>query len=491
MLMLVNSLFDRLHTDDVIYCHWKSNDAIERGLVGDGDLDVLASQDDAGKFYKILMMLDFKQLTEPPGKAYPGIEHWLGYSEDEGKFVHLHLHFRLVYGEKFIKGYRFFDESGILNRRIFDRGVYQISPADELMFLFIRTIVKVDFVWIIKRIIGKEKQYYPKHILKEYQFLDGKLKPGELEIACNTFLPGIDNDVLIDAINGIDKFNLFTILNWKKTLKKELVFSRRLSKIQFYKIFIKVYALFFLSKAGIKRKAKKQLYSGGVTIALLGADGAGKSTMIGELENWLGYFFEVETVYGGTGEGKKGVILSLFDLLMISRSNRKKKKNDGKSTLLQNSQTNSKSTVITFLKNIRALLIARHRWSTVLKAQRYSNNGKIVLYDRFPQPFQRDYCDGPKAIKKNGVLSSRLYLWEQKVYDKLFEVYVDHCCILMVDPEVSFSRKGEDNMDVISAKNKVLEDIAKRKSNNTIIIDANMEFSEVLSSLKKQVWSWL
>lgn len=490
MLNLVGQLLDSWHSNGVIYCHWKSNDAIERGLIGEGDLDILVSQHSTAAAYNSLTSLGFKRLQEPPRTGYPGIEHWLGLSE-EGTFVHLHLHFRLVYGEKFIKGHRYADEEGILARRILDRGVYQISRADELVLLFTRTVLKVDFIWIAKRLAGLQKQYFPKHIMEEYGFLSKGVTNEAFEEACEAFLPGISKNDIRQGIDTIAGFNLLKLLRWRFRLRRELAFSQRLSRLEGWKAFFRVYILFFLGKLGLYKKPKKKLYSGGRTIALLGADGAGKSTMVDELQQWLGYFLDVETLYGGTGDGKKSLSLTLFDAVMAPLSSQKKKAASGQPNKVPGGTQKRQSTIKVLLKNIRAALITQHRLATVRQSSRLSNNGKIVLLDRFPQPFQRNYSDGPKALKQEGAKPSRLYRWEQAAYEKMFANFSDHCFILMVDPDVSVARKPENVAEIIVAKNEILKEIARRKESQTVILDANMDYEKVLNTLKRQVWEWL
>lgn len=493
MLTLVEDLLNDWHQHQVRYCHWKSNEAIERGLSGNGDLDILVSQFDTDRVYQSLTELGFKRLIEPAGSIYPGIEHWLGMSEKEGKFAHIHLHFRLVYGEKFIKGYRWAAEEVVLQRRLFDRNIYQIGRADELVLLFVRTILKIDFIWIAKRLFLIERQYFPAHILREYMFLSAALEVDEFDVACNDLLPEIDSKDIASGITNINRLTLFQIICWRMTLKNHLGYSRRLSIIQGWKAFFRAYFLFFLNKFGFYRKKKKQLYSGGRTIALLGADGAGKSTMIGELERWLGYYLDTRTIYVGTGDGKKGFLLTAFDsvFLHLGELRRKPKIADQGLQTRDHKNGDSSSRIANLAKNARATLIAVHRRSAIRYARRMANNGKLVLMDRFPQPFQRGYGDGPKINKREGQIESGLYNWEQVVYDQMFNNFPDCCIVLLVDPQVSVERKPENELNTIIRKNQVLSEIVARKGARTYVLDANLGYDAVLSQLKSRVWSLL
>lgn len=258
-----------------------------------------------------------------------------------------------------------------------------------------------------------------------------------------------------------------------------------------WKAFCRVYTLFILGKLNLYKKPKKQLYNGGKTIALLGADGAGKSTMVSELKAWLGYYLDVQTLYGGTGDGKKYLPLALFDTAVGLASSLRGKPPPVQSAASLGSGESRQGGMKVRVKNFRALLIARHRLNTVRDACRLSHNGKIVLLDRFPQPFQRGYGDGPKMIAPDDRAPSRIYNWELAAYERMFEHFPNTCFILMVDPVVSVARKPENDAKVIEEKNVVLNKIAALKDNQSIIIDANLSYNEVLKQMKCYVWSRL
>ena len=358
-----------------------------------------------------------------------------------------------------------------------------------MVLLFIRTILKVDFLWVLKKLTGVERRNFPEHILAEYGCLGQRLRTGELEEACGEFTPGIRSRALVDAVARISELGVLDIWRWRRRFRKELVSSRRYSRTEHVTKFVKAYAELLLLKLHVVKKAKKQLYSGGMTIALLGADGAGKSAMVMELEKWLGRYLEVETVYAGTGDGKKGIALGVFDGAMMARG--KRRRETGTGSMSRSSTRARRSAMAVAVGNIRAVLIARHRRSTVLKAQRYCNNGKIVLFDRFPQSLQRDYCDGPKIVTQGGALTCKLYRWEERLYEELFSQFPDHCAVLMVDPGVSVARNKENHEGMIVAKNRVLSGLIENKRENTIVVDANRDYGTVLSQLKRVVWAWL
>ena len=53
-LALVTSLREALDAEGIGYCHWKSNDALDRAVRGDSDLDLLVRRGDADRFTAVL-----------------------------------------------------------------------------------------------------------------------------------------------------------------------------------------------------------------------------------------------------------------------------------------------------------------------------------------------------------------------------------------------------------------------------------------------------
>src|SRR5437867_1104914 len=77
-LELVGRLCQTLATERIRYCHWKSNDVLDRSARGENDLDLLVAKADAGAFADVLRRLGFKEASPPPERRFPGVFHWYG-----------------------------------------------------------------------------------------------------------------------------------------------------------------------------------------------------------------------------------------------------------------------------------------------------------------------------------------------------------------------------------------------------------------------------
>ena len=144
-LGLLTDLFDRLGAAEIRYCHWKSSEHLDASLLGRTDLDVLVHRNDARRLARVLAEADFKPFRKLSGHDYPGVEDYLGCDADTATLSHLHVHYQLTLGEKFLKGYRLPWEDAALGSRVLDRehGLYVIEPHLETLLLVTRAALKL------------------------------------------------------------------------------------------------------------------------------------------------------------------------------------------------------------------------------------------------------------------------------------------------------------------------------------------------------------
>lgn len=73
VLNIVRDLCERLKSEGLEYCHWKSNAALDRSASGDNDLDLLVSRADVQLFTDILCRLGFKEASASAEKQLPSV----------------------------------------------------------------------------------------------------------------------------------------------------------------------------------------------------------------------------------------------------------------------------------------------------------------------------------------------------------------------------------------------------------------------------------
>ena len=144
-LAVLRALFERLHEADIRYCHWKSNEHLRASFTGATDVDVLFDRRAIVPLTRILGETNFKRFVVKPGRGYPGIEDYVGFDAATGTLTHLHVHYQLTLGEKFLKGHRLPWEELYLATRVWDEefGLYVADPHVELVALLVRAVMKL------------------------------------------------------------------------------------------------------------------------------------------------------------------------------------------------------------------------------------------------------------------------------------------------------------------------------------------------------------
>ena len=72
-IVLIRELCRKLEEHQIRYCHWKSNEALDRSASGENDLDLLIHRGDGSTFRSLVEGLGFKEAdiraSTVPGKA--------------------------------------------------------------------------------------------------------------------------------------------------------------------------------------------------------------------------------------------------------------------------------------------------------------------------------------------------------------------------------------------------------------------------------------
>jgi thymidylate kinase len=234
----------------------------------------------------------------------------------------------------------------------------------------------------------------------------------------------------------------------------------------------------------LRYKPKNQFAGGGLFIAIVGGDGAGKTTIINELFTWLSEKFEVTKVHMGKpdwswtttvirGILKIGTTLRLYPF-------------EG-DIYEESGQPHGLPWFI------RAVCTARDRYLTYVRARRLSSNGALVLCDRFSFPgFMA--MDGPQCgqaiadLAKASWFHHFLSKLEISYYEQL--MLPDLMIVLKLKPELAIQRKRDESEVAVHARSTEVWELDWMEK-SAFVINADLQREEVISQVRTLVWAHL
>jgi len=494
-LVAITELLDALHEHDISYCHWKSNEHLAASMTGDTDLDMLFDVNQKLTIESIFDRLAFKRFNAIREKHYEEIVDFLGLDLQSGKIIHIHTHYKLTVGEPYLKGYQLDLEKQILNSRVYNDefGIYCIQPAWELILLFMRESLKFRHRDVF-RMRMQHKIQYPENILREYRWLKERTTNSEIHyIITNTFK---NHDRLYKAMVG--EFNRKKIYQLAPIVKDELKDKRLFSPTK--ALFLRWYreASILTSRKLARLLSRPILYRrinprGGSIVAVVGADGSGKSTVTENLLKTFAQKLDVFKFYFGRGDGT----ISMGRKILLSVKNYKvHNKNNLQIDKKPNSIPKSnKGLMQTIYKSMEALLIAYEKHNNLKKIREAKNKGALVICDRYPQNQVSGYNDGPLLTHlkcSKNPLFRILAKVESKVYEQAENNPPDILFKLIADAEVVEQRKpGETSLEKLNAKISGIKELKLNERCRVITVDAAQPLPEVLYVIKKELWKIL
>lgn len=480
MLDISKRLFHTWNEENVIYCHWKSNEHLQAGLNGDTDLDVLVSEGSRERAERVFLALHFLKCRSQYGSRYPGVEDWIGFDAETGKLIHVHLHYTLVTGHKGMKEYSLPWTQTVLEHRVADAatGVFIACPELEILTLYTRICLKATLKRVAKArsgsfSIGKDNE-------KEIQYLKARVNWDVVKELTDAYW-GAESSVFryIQA----SSLSAAEFLQLRSDILKVMQQHSRYGRFQ--GILYQLYYHGALRLRGVLRRKlglpfilrKTPATRPGSIIAVIGQDGAGKSTVTSGIERWLTWKLEAERFYLGSGE-------HYWSWQKKLREKLPKRKNPILGAL---------SAWLTLSDYVH---LSKATYRTIQKARVYKEKGGIAIFDRYPQVKHFGINDGPKIrtnylpkIKNKLVLKYAAHCAqvEEKYLKLAAELEPDLVLKLVLPPEESIRRKPKESIDAVQKKSEIIRKW-EFDSVQVQVIDATMPLEQEYLMIKQILW---
>jgi thymidylate kinase len=458
---------------------------LDRSATGENDLDLLIDQSCTAPFLAILSRLGFKEAKISPKKQIPGILDYYGYDATAETLVHVHAHFQLILGHDSTKNYHLPIERPYLESAVQAEGFKVPTPEFEFLVFVIRMVLKHS-TWdvILARqgnLSGTERQ--------ELVYLLERADRSKLPYILEKHLPCISPeffDTCLRAIQPNSPWGIRVQTGWQ--LQHRLRAYARISRV--LDIFLKLWRrlLDAFQTRLFNNIPRQNLGCAGAFVAIVGGDGAGKSTVVDQLCTFLSKDFNIRRVHMGKPPWSATTI-AVRGILKIGRSfglypfvrAPVRYKSDDKPPEFPG-----------YPWLLREVCTARDRYRTYVKGRRFITKGGWVICDRYPLP-QIKFMDGPLSDLMTRNVAPNFFLTlltglEKKYYQFITQPQL--LIVLKIDPEFAVKRKWEVHEDEDSnrIRNQEIWDFDWAKT-SAHVIDASQSKSEVLSRVKALLWS--
>lgn len=465
-------LTERLNASGLRYCHWKSNIRLDKSLAGKTDLDILVAKEDIAKFVKIIRDFGFRPMINPPEKRYEGLSDYLGMDPSSGGLLHVHLHDRLVLGSRADKEIEFPIEALFWSNLERKSGVAVPAPSLELLVLLLRAFLKAN--------AGKSdpKRWFPADIVDEIKSL---YRQGDQErFAALVGEAGLDlsSQALLDFAAQVaeDRIDLRTTRRVRSEVLRALAPYRRAAGSDWSGTLRRKFCATRWAKKHLLER-RKRLRERGLCIALVGADGAGKSTHAKELRRWLGWKLICREAY--LGLPKRSAVYRLL--------NRLERWSDKLGRFLGPVFGLPFGFVAGSIRSARWLWAARCRSKAVQRIERLVQQGAIIICDRYPltELVEPDFSmDGPRIHQELGPR----FEWAANIEERWYRNIPrpDLIIVLKTSLDELQRRKAAHAPAALNRKAAMVNRVAEGPG--IVVIDNDRDYEIVSREIKREVW---
>ncbi|MBW0003818.1 MAG: hypothetical protein JO216_10040 [Hyphomicrobiales bacterium] len=494
ILPLLLEILNDLHRQGISYCYWKASRRVHLVLAGEGDLDLLIGRSDQHRVQALLLQRGLKLFPSVSGRDHPAVVSFLGLDEPSGRLVHVHLHFRLVTGERLLKNYRVAWEDRLLAHatRHPSLPILILEPACEALLLMVRACLE------LRRSDPVTMRHWratlEKFALDREALIPEVDEESLRERAAKLIGEGPNAEKLavslVDTFYDTDGFKIPASL--RRQVAAHFALQRSYNALE-YRLRNLARTAFWLAGGLNKRLLhwprpwNRRAPGGGCVVAMIGVDGSGKSTAVSTMRSWLGAEIDTMPIYFGTGDGRPSLLLWPLKLIMpvLQRSFKTKPKGSSHG----NVSSRPPGLLYGLLLTGWAMVVAREKRIKLLSARRAANRGLVVLADRYPQDEILGFNDGPllTRVSRAPAFLRRL---EARAYALSRQLPPDLVIKLIVSPPTAKRREPSMDIEVIRDRVASMERLAFPGA-RVICVDAEQPLPVVIGKIKREIWRQL
>ncbi|MBA2662000.1 MAG: hypothetical protein H0U74_06865 [Bradymonadaceae bacterium] len=495
-----------MQDEEVRHCYWKSSLHVGASLQGLKDYDLLVDRAHKRALERLLVFNDFKLTSAPRAQSLPSTENWVGFDRKSGLLVHLHVHYAIYSGEGALAEVRLPWEDHLLAHSISSPhfGVQILEPALEFVVLSVRAALEKKYT---EESGGSRKlrACYADDLLE----LLGQSRREDIAFHGLKLLGPGAGQKLCALITGGFPQHLDRWLDLVELVEPGLHGHRRWGAVQ-TRMRYQWRQKSALARAAYRKFApdvlptlrretnKLHLRERGLLIAVIGPDGAGKTTLAAEIEAWLAPHFDAQVIYFGKGDFVSSTwqALARTKWKILGAAGIEPRTGDIGVENVASAITPTTSDSQRPERGRRQLLsdLSRVAFANRLlrdrrEASETCERGGFVITDRFPS-FADKFADGPGIEVAEGDPSfrRRIARFERDCFQRLHELPPDIVFRLALPPMVAWMRKPDHRLSEIEAKAAALEKIDFGET-PMIVIDATLAADEVVREVKNHIWT--
>lgn len=477
VLGLVDVLSAALAEEKVRYCHWKSNEAIDRSLRGENDLDLLIDRADTARFLETMARIGFKLALPPARKQMPGLVGLYGLDPDTARFVQVDAHFRLIAGDDMTKNFHLPIEAAYLAELDTSGPLPLPRPELEYLVFVIRMVLKhcpwdaqLSYKW---RLTASEK--------RELAYLEERIDRAEVDALRSRLLPAVSAELFARSRRALGR-ELGPLA--RAAIGRDLVlaldgYNRRPPAADTaLKVYRRVtgWVMRRLPWANLRKKP----ISGGAVVALVGGDGSGKSTAVEDLATFLSRHFFVRRFHLGKPRPSPAAWIARRVIRRLPAT---------APVGLASWEADQLTDFPGYGYLAAHLLTARERYRTHRAARRAAGAGAMAVCDRYPIAGMKT-MDCPRLQGLAGVDRRKPARWmarrEAWYYRRI--TLPDVVVVMRVDPEVAVSRRPEQDPAFVRRR---AAEVFERNwiEPNVHVVDAGRPLESVTAEVRRLVWA--